>query len=105
MGNLPPETRDLLELLMAPVLTGEALEREEYRDILAAAYGERAAEEMTSSTCTVQVRAPGPVTSVRLTGPDSDTIPLDNDGSAVTASIPLDLLLTLREPLNLTVSW
>ena len=105
MGNLPPETRDLLELLMAPVLTGEALEREEYRDILAAAYGERAAEEMTSSTCTVQVRAPRPVHSVRLTGPDSDTIPLETDGSTVTAAIPLDLLLTLREPLNLTVSW
>ena len=90
---------------MAPVMTGEALEREEYRDILAAAYGERAAEEMTSSTCTVQVRAPRPVLSVRLTGPDSDTIPLENEGSTVTAAIPLDLLLTLREPLNLTVSW
>lgn len=105
IGNLPPETRDIFELLMAPVFTGEFLTREEYRDILAAAYGERAAEELVSSSCAIHLRTPGPVHSVRLTGPDSDSVPFEYDGSIVSASIPLDLLLTLREPLNLTVSW
>ncbi len=105
LGKLPTGTQDILELLMAPILTGEQLSREEYRDILAAAYGERAAEELATASCTIHLRTPQPVRSAVFSGPDSVSVPIEYAGNTVSAAIPLDLLLTLSAPLNLTVSW
>lgn len=105
ISMLPPETRDLTELLMAPVFTGEDLHSTEYLDILAAAYGERASSEIAESVCTVRIKTPHPVQTVQSAGTYRERITTGYSGCTVTAAIPLDLLLTLSETITLTVEW
>lgn len=105
LGMIPPETRDLAELLMAPVFTGEDLQTDEYLDILSAAYGERASEEIAASRCTLRIKAPQPVQEVHCSGTYRERITTGYSGCTVTAAIPLDLLLTLSETITLTVEW
>ena len=102
---LPPDTRDLLDLFMAPVFTGEILDREEYLEILAAAYGEKAAAEVASSVCTIHIRTPETVSSLRVDSSEHDMIHITKEGKTATAVLPLDILLTLRTPVTLTAAW
>lgn len=102
---LPPETRDMLELLMAPVLTGEVLESSEYLDILAAAYGKSAASEMAASVCTIQIHAPSSIQNLECDGTNSTRVVTGFTGRYGSVQIPLDLLLTLTSPITLTLYW
>lgn len=73
----PEEERTVFDLLMAPVLTGEKMTKEEYRDLLALVYGEQFADEAQKATV-----------DFRLVSPS---------GKAKQFSIPLLEFLTLTE--------
>ena len=105
MDMLPPETRDLAELLMAPVFTGEELLSDEYLDILSAAYGERASSEIASSRCTLILKTPQPVQEVRCSGTHRELIETGCSGNTATITIPLVLLLTLSDTITLSTQW
>ncbi len=111
---LPPSTRDYLDLLMAPALTGEVMDAEEYRDLTAAAYGKTVAGELDAARFGLTVRAPARITAASVTtagpagsagsaGPAGTVASFSADTAAFT--IPLITLLTLEEPLSLEVRW
>ena len=56
--TLPAESANFLELLMAPVFTGEEMDKEEYREILASIYGEEIVSELDSSFLKIKLLPP-----------------------------------------------
>jgi len=99
---MPASTRDYLDLLMAPVFTGEAMTAEEYRDLVGAAYGKTIAGELDAARFSFTVKAPSPIKAATITEPDAKA---SVDGKTATFSIPLVSLLALEKPINLAVSW
>jgi hypothetical protein len=98
---MPAGTRDYLDLLMAPVLTGESMTASEYEDIIGAAYGKTLAAELKRSVFTLTIRCPEPITAARSEG---SAQPVVNGNSAI-FTLPLSTILTLEEPVTLRASW
>ncbi len=101
LAMMPPETRDYLDLFMAPAFTGEELTEREYREIIAAAYGKTLAGELAASSFTLTVQCPATVSRATVSAP----------GTVVTASnaavfrIPLTTLLVLATPITAEANW
>lgn len=55
---LPPETADYMELLMAPVFTGEIMTTDEYIDLISAVYGSTLAQEIEKASFKLSLTAP-----------------------------------------------
>jgi hypothetical protein len=98
---MPAGTRDYLDLLMAPVFTGEKLGAPEYEEVLAAAYGKTLAAELGKSEFSLTVRCPAAVKSASITPPGKAV----KTGSTAAFRIPLADLLALTGTLSLTAEW
>lgn len=98
---MTPETRDSLELLMAPVFTGEALSRADYEEILAATYGKNLANELHDSVFVLSVECPAPVRSATILSPGTAA----KSGQTARFAIPLSVLLVMETPISISVSW
>lgn len=105
INQLPPETADLLDLLMAPVFTGEELSRAEYLEIIAAAYGDTVAESIAESVCTICITVPAEIISAKVSSGANTRIQVIHTGKIATISIPLDLLLTLTDTTTISIDW
>ena len=53
---LPQESRDFIDMLMAPLFTGDAIPPAEYEELIGAAYGKKIATERISPVGTVPVQ-------------------------------------------------
>lgn len=82
---LPEDTRYFLDLLMAPVLTGEEMGGTDYVDTVAAVYGASLADELERAAVTLTLASPG--------------------GDEAAYSIPLVELLTLSDAKTYTLSY
>lgn len=105
ISHLPPETADLLELLMAPVFTGELLDREEYLNIIAAAYGAKISQEIAAAVCILSIIAPEEILSTHVSTLNTTDIQVIENKKKVTLSLPLDLLLTLNDAITVCITW
>jgi len=81
---LPQHEQDYLELLMAPVLTGDPMEADEYLELMASVYGQNVADELAGSTLSITIREPAP------------------GGRKTVVSVPLVQLLTLHDQAAVT---
>jgi hypothetical protein len=90
------EAADYLSALMAPVVTGEALTKADYRGLVASIYGEGVAAEITAAAITVVLTLPGRVVSSK-----GGTF----QGRTVSFVFPLIDLLVLETPLDCDVRW
>jgi hypothetical protein len=92
------ETRGYLDLLMAPVITGEKMSVDEYSELLASVYGPLFAKELVSGTAVIMICAPQNV---------AQTAAKNNDSSVkkITKKIQLGELLTLSSEKTWSVSW
>jgi len=96
LSHVSAEITAYLEALMAPIATGEELNKEEYLNLVESIYGGAIAGEINSSTIRVSVDFPGTVQSV-LGGTFS--------GSRAEFNIPLVNLLVLERALVYEVIW
>lgn len=101
MDLMPPDTRDYLDLLMAPIFTGETLTSAEYEEVVGAAYGKTLKEELKKSFFTLTIHCPTTIQSAKITSPGNAT---KTDTTAV-FTIPLSALLALENPLTATAEW
>jgi hypothetical protein len=85
-----------LAALMAPVATGENLNKSQYLDNVTSIYTKPVADEIASARINVIITFPGAITAVRG-GAFS--------GNQVRFEIPLTDLLVLNPPLRYEVSW
>jgi len=101
VATMPADTRDYLDLLMAPVFTGETMNPAEYESIIAAAYGKTLAAELKKSAFTLTVRCPAPV---KNTAAGENATVAATDSSAV-FTIPLATLLAMDKPITALAEW
>lgn len=66
MAIMPLETAEYLDLLSAPILTGEQLSASEYTDLIAIIYGGSVAKELQAAKVKILVTAPAPVQSATV---------------------------------------
>ncbi|MDR2543887.1 MAG: hypothetical protein LBC80_10635 [Treponema sp.] len=90
------EIYDYLNALMAPVVTGEELRKNEYLELVASFYNRAISNEITSSRIIATIDFPAPVTGIK-----GGTF----SGRRATFDIPLLDLLVLEEPVVLEVRW
>ncbi len=82
--TFPEETMTYLDLMMAPVLTGESMTSDEYIDLVKVIYGEKIAGEMENSTVDLEL--------------------VSAKGKSEIHKIPLATFLTMNEPIEYEIS-
>jgi hypothetical protein len=96
LRRMSDEAADYLSVLMAPLATGEALNRSEYLYLVASVYGEGVAAEIAAARFKAVFTVPGTVKSVKG-GSFS--------GREARFDIPLLDILVLETPLDYEVAW
>ena len=102
-AQLPEESREFLDLLMAPVLTDEKMDVSEYIDLLASVYGDEIASEIKNASIKVTLECPSGKTIKKTslsTAASSKTA-----SSKATLSIPLADFLCLDSTRVFSISW
>lgn len=101
MRVMPQSTNDYLDLLMAPVFSGERMTAGEYVDVIASAYGKTLADELEKSEFTLTVRCPASVASAKIDAPATCA----TEGNQAVYRIPLASLLAMEKPFTARAAW
>jgi len=96
LENLSPEIADFLSALMAPIATGEVLNKSEYQQLVASFYNRAISDEISASRIRASIEFPGAITGVK-----GGTF----SGRRAEFDIPFLDLLVLETPLILEVDW
>ena len=94
---LPQESRDFIDMLMAPLFTGDKIPPTEYEELIGAAYGKKIAAELCSSQFVLTVDVPYKVQTAHITPIGTVSIQTKTENtSRVLIRIPLlELLCTI----------
>ncbi|MDR2659913.1 MAG: hypothetical protein LBC27_08015 [Spirochaetaceae bacterium] len=96
LSLLAPELVDYLSVLMAPIATGEIIDKAGYLELLASVYGPAIADELTRSNLVLSIYYPGPV----------ERMPFGTyRGNHTEFTIPLLDVLVLDVPIVYEVVW
>lgn len=101
IGVMPRETADFLELLMAPILTGENLTESEYTEIIGATYGKTILKELENSVFTLSIRCPLKIKTTQK--PEMALVTTTNNTAVF--KIPLILLLVMEQNISASAEW
>jgi hypothetical protein len=93
---LSQEIADYLNALMAPIATGENLNKAEYLELVASMYNKAISDEIASSRIRASIDFPGAITGVK-----GGTF----SGRRADFDIPLLDLLVLETPFSVEVTW
>jgi len=96
LENLSPEIADFLSALMAPIATGEVLNKSEYQQLVASFYNKAISDEISASRIRASIEFPGAITGVK-----GGTF----SGRKAEFDIPFLDLLVLETPLIYEVNW
>ncbi|MBO4320630.1 MAG: hypothetical protein J5857_09210 [Treponema sp.] len=100
-ADLPKDTKTYLDLFMAPVFTGEKMDKSEYKMLIASIYGDQIASELDKAQITVSLSCPKgkKISSTSLPSGAKVT------SSSATFDLPLMDLLTLSGSRSYSISW
>jgi hypothetical protein len=96
LALLSSEIEDYLNVLMAPVATGEEMSKNEYLQLVSMFYNRAISDEIAASRVRVSIDFPGTITNVR-----GGTF----SGRRAVFEIPVLDILVLESPLIYEVSW
>jgi hypothetical protein len=96
LSMLSFEIRNYLDVLMAPIITGDEISKPEYLELVASFFNKAISDEIASSRINAVIDFPGQVSSVK-----GGTF----SGRRVEFNIPLVDLLVLETPLTYEVKW
>ena len=102
MGIVPAETAEYMDLLSAPILTGESMTAAEYADLIGVIYGDSVAKELRQATVRILVTAPAEVQSATVSVPAGR---VRTQGRYVEFSLPLPELLSYLGKIEFTVQY
>ncbi|QSH93276.1 hypothetical protein C5N99_11915 [Treponema medium] len=88
---LPQESGDFIDMLMAPLFTGDAIPPAEYEELIGAAYGKKIAAELRSAEFTLIVEVPYKVQMARISPVGTVTVQTKTEKTS-RASIRIPLL-------------
>lgn len=98
LAHFPPETRDYIDILMAPVFTGEDLTTEEYIQLIKAAYGEKLAGELSGENLNLVLELPSGNFKVFINGEEKSL----SENKLV---IPLAEFLSMANGFSIKMVW
>ena len=102
MGIVPAETAEYMDLLSAPILTGESMTAAEYADLIGVIYGDSVAKELRRATVRILVTAPAEVQAATVSVPAGR---VRTQGRYVEFSLPLPELLSYLGRIEFTVQY
>ncbi len=102
MGIVPAETAEYMDLLSAPILTGESMTAAEYADLIGVIYGDSVAKELRRATVRILVTAPAEVQAATVSVPAGR---VRTQGRYVEFSLPLPELLSYLGKIEFTVQY
>lgn len=88
---LPQESRDFIDMLMAPLFTGDNIPPAEYEELIGAAYGKKIAAELRSAEFVLTVDVPYTIPTARISPVGTVTVQT-RSGNTSRASIRIPLL-------------
>ena len=91
LAMLPQESRDFIDMLMAPLFTGDAIPPAEYEELIGVAYGKKIATELRSAEFTLIVDVPYKVQTARISPVGTVTVQTKTEKTS-RASIRIPLL-------------
>lgn len=100
---MPEDTALYIELLIAPVFTGEVMSAQEYTDLIAIAYGEKIAQDLLKARVNLIYSIPGTIISAEMTNSKENDIAVKDN--TITMSIPLVTLLTDLKGTECRIRW
>ena len=95
MAIMPLETVEYLDLLSAPILTGETMSASEYIDLISVIYGDSVAKELKNAAIKILVTVPSSVQSASVSIPSGKT-QVKGENVEFTLGLP-DLLSNLGQ--------
>ena len=101
--QLPEYERSCLDLLMAPVLTGEEMDKTDYLATIALVYGQDIADEMGKASVAVSLESPVG-TKIKKTSL-AKVAKSETSGRKVSFSIPFVDLLILMDAQTFSITW
>ncbi|OJF77314.1 MAG: hypothetical protein BKP49_02270 [Treponema sp. CETP13] len=99
----PEETRSYVDLLMAPIITGEELTSQEYNNLIASMYGSTLATKLSSSVVTISFTTPNEITSATLEPQNCGSVEIKGKNAEFT--LPLDKFLSLFSGVKFCIQW
>ena len=100
---MPEDTALYIELLIAPIFTGEVMTPQEYTDLIAIAYGDKIAQDLQKARVNLIYSVPGTIVSAEMTNSKENDIAVKDN--TITMSIPLVTLLTDLKGTECRVRW
>ena len=91
-----PEVTDYLDLLMAPVYTGEELSEEEYLELFATVYGESFAKDFENTNLVLQIEVLDKIKNIETAKDNIASVKFE--GNVANIKIPLYKLLCNQNP-------
>ena len=91
-----PEATDYLDLLMAPVYTGEELTEQEYLELFASVYGESFAKDFENTNFVLQINVLNKIKNIETAKDNIASVKFD--GNVANIKIPLYKLLCNQNP-------
>ncbi|MFI3257159.1 MAG: hypothetical protein R3Y36_02550 [Spirochaetales bacterium] len=103
ISAMPEDTALYIDLLQAPIFTGDTMTPDEYADFIGAVYGSRLAGDITNSAFTFDIQAPGNISDVRSEPADIGTY--NFSGKKASFSFLLHRFLSTSNEILLYVTW
>lgn len=98
----PPESRNFIDMLSAPLFTGEQMTKKEYEELIAVAYGKKIAAELQKAVFTLSIDVPYQIRSAHIA--PIGTIEYKNgQPSRASIRIPLTDLLCATDTIRITL--
>lgn len=107
MNNLislmPPENIAYIDLLFAPIFTGEVMTSDEYIDLIAAMYGQTLATELIDARIDFEISVPGIITQATIEPINSNTVVIND--KKVLYSLFLHEILSNSKEIKFYIEW
>jgi len=103
LALIPSETTSYIDLLMAPIITGEKLSSKEYEALIASMYGNTLANEMKSSMMTISFKAPTEISLATIEPSTCGTVKILANAAEYTLSLPE--FLSLFSGVKFCIQW
>lgn len=100
---LSDDTKASVDLLMAPVFTGEQMSENEYKELIISVYGEDISKELLSSEIKITLEVPEGCTLKKSSLSQTENSKTAKDKAVF--NIPLIEFLTLQEAKTFSITW
>jgi hypothetical protein len=101
LALVPSNTRDYLDFIMAPILTGEKMTENEYKAMITSVYGQTIGRELADSVFELVIVAPKAISSYKA----PPVARVQQRGSRVTFTLPLTAVLVENGNAVYRVEW